>query len=398
MPVQTETDRVQELVDRLAALDAGQGFPVLSLYLDTRPDQHGRDHFQPFVRKELQARRAGFHGQDRHSYDRDASRILQWLADDLDPAANGVALFACDGRDLFEAVQLEAPIEESRLHVDRQPHLYTLARVLDLHPRYVALLADTHVARIFVFGLGARLRESTVENEKTRRSDMGGWSQMHWQRRVDEQRQQHVKEAMQALEKTVRRENVEHVILAGDDVALALLREQLTPALQARLVDMLKMDVRTAEHELLAASLEALRRREAENDVERVQRLLDDYRAGGMAAAGLRETEAALAIGQVHELLISADPMSVRPVEEQDIIDGADEAVQAAVERAAGAADPVADRQAQVDLCDRLVALARQTDARVHFVEDPALLAPVGGVGATLRYRLDVQSGDARLG
>lgn len=379
MPVQTETDRVQDLVDRLAALGPADGFPVLSLYLDTRPDQHGRDHFQPFVRKELQARRTGLRGQDLRSYDQDTSRVLQWLDDELDPAANGVALFACDGRDLFEAVQLEAPIEESRLHVDRQPHLYTLARVLDLYPRYVALLSDTHTARIFVFGLGARLRESTVENEKTRRHDMGGWSQMHWQRRVDERRQHHVKEALQELEKTVRREKVDHVILAGDDVALALLREQITPALEARVVDVLKLDVRTPEHELLSASLEALRRREAETDVERVQRLLDDYRAGGLAAAGLREVEAALAIGQVHELLISADPMSVRAVEEHE-----DEG-------------PQAGRQAQVDLCDRLVALARQTDARVHFVEDPALLAPVGGVGATLRYRLDVRSGEARL-
>jgi peptide subunit release factor 1 (eRF1) len=73
--------------------------------------------------------------------------------------------------------------------------------------------------------------------------------------------------------------------------------------------------------------------------------------------------------------------------------------VRATLERAAGAVglDPAADRQAQVDLCERLVTLARQTDARVHFVEDPALLAHVGGVGALLRYRLDLQSGDARL-
>ena len=37
---------------------------------------------------------------------------------------------------------------------------------------------------------------------------------------------------------------------------------------------------------------------------------------------------------------------------------------------------------------DALVARARQTGARVTFVEDAALLAEAGGVGALLRFRL----------
>jgi peptide subunit release factor 1 (eRF1) len=36
---------------------------------------------------------------------------------------------------------------------------------------------------------------------------------------------------------------------------------------------------------------------------------------------------------------------------------------------------------------DELVAKARQTAARIHFIEDASLLAPVGGVGALLRFR-----------
>ena len=37
---------------------------------------------------------------------------------------------------------------------------------------------------------------------------------------------------------------------------------------------------------------------------------------------------------------------------------------------------------------NELVALARQTDAEVRFIEDPALLRDVGGVGALLRFSL----------
>jgi peptide subunit release factor 1 (eRF1) len=39
-------------------------------------------------------------------------------------------------------------------------------------------------------------------------------------------------------------------------------------------------------------------------------------------------------------------------------------------------------------IAERLVRLAQQTSAQVRFIEDPALLADVGGVGATLRFRI----------
>ena len=39
-------------------------------------------------------------------------------------------------------------------------------------------------------------------------------------------------------------------------------------------------------------------------------------------------------------------------------------------------------------VADDLVARARQTDARVTVVQDPAALAEVGGVAALLRYRI----------
>ena len=53
---------------------------------------------------------------------------------------------------------------------------------------------------------------------------------------------------------------------------------------------------------------------------------------------------------------------------------------------AAGELPPEAD--ASVKIPDALVTRAKQTNAHIKFIEDPALLANVGGVGALLRYRL----------
>jgi hypothetical protein len=81
-------------------------------------------------------------------------RIVSYAAGKIDPAANGVALFACWGAgEFFEAIQLTTPVSDNRVYACPQPHLYHLARLDEQYPRYAAVLTDTNTARIFVFGL-----------------------------------------------------------------------------------------------------------------------------------------------------------------------------------------------------------------------------------------------------
>ena len=140
------------------------------MYLNAQSDQHGRDSFASFVRKELSARAKTYQLRSpaRESFDRDAERIKKYLHDEVQPSTNGLAIFACAGvEEFFEAVQLEAPITEHQLYVDHQPHLYPLARVLDQYQRYAVLLADTNAARLFVFGTGERLKQKKYRTPKS---------------------------------------------------------------------------------------------------------------------------------------------------------------------------------------------------------------------------------------
>ena len=107
-------DQITAELDRLAALEPSR-FPFISHYLDLQPDQHGRDHFDTFVRKELGERLRTFEvgGAERASLDADCEKIRRFLGG-IDPAANGLALFACSGRDFFEGLQLPAPIRDAR--------------------------------------------------------------------------------------------------------------------------------------------------------------------------------------------------------------------------------------------------------------------------------------------
>jgi peptide chain release factor subunit 1 len=396
---------LKTVIDQLAAFEPSE-HPVISLYLNLQPDQRGRDNYNAFVRKEFKQRLESYPPRDetRAALERDVERIRTYLDQEVNRAAQGLALFACGPRDLFEAVQLSAPVDEHRLYIDHEPHLYPLARLDDQFPRYAAMLLDTNSARLFVFGAGEVERRETLQNQKTRRSQVGGWSQARYQRHVENFHLQHVKEAVDMLTKVVRSEAIPRVILSGDPVVIPLVREQLAPDVAERVIDTTRLDTRANEREVLEATLESLRERDASDDRERVGRLLDEYRGGGLAVVGAEDTRAALELGQVDELLISAalDKPLLPPLPEAEgghvaavaaqarrgIAPGADTAPEAAAAATTGAAAAVAETPVLEQMAEELVTKAAQTAARVTFIEDHALLAPVGGVGARLRFRI----------
>ena len=349
--------------------------PVVSLYLNLQPNERGRDQFDAFIRNAF-TNVVGTYpsgGPERDSLDEDARRIREYL-DGVDPATNGLAVFACSGAGLFEAVRLAAPIPEHRIYVAEQPHLYPLARVLDEYPRYAVVVADTHTARLFVVAANAIERTDAIEGVKTKRHKVGGWSQARYQRHVDNFRAQHAKDVVEVLTRTVRDEQIPFVVIGGDEVIVPLLKDELPKDIAERVVDIVRIDTRAPAHEILQSSLESIRQHDVQTDRERVDALLGEYRAGGLAAVGVAAVEAALELGQVDELVIAAAPETIDATGKPGAPVGADSTAGSPTE---------AERTA-----DELITKARLTSASIRFIEDPALLQPLGGVGAFLRFRL----------
>jgi peptide chain release factor subunit 1 len=363
-------DQLSAHLDRLAAFEPGP-FPVISLYLDLRADNRGRDRFAPFLRKELadRVRTYAASAPERASVQKDAEKIRQYV-EALDASVNGLALFACSGADLFEPVLLAAPIDEHRLYIADEPHLYPLARIVDEYPRYLALLADTNSARIFIFAANMLEQSRHIQGTKTKHHKQGGWSQARYQRHVENVHVQHAKEVVDHVARIVREEAIDKIILSGDDGVLPLLREHLPKDVAARIVDLVRLDTHAPERDILKSTIAALKENDARTDRERVEALLGAYRANGLACVGVEDALKAFEAGQVDELLMTATP---------DAID-------------LGAGKPLRDgsaprtRSAEERVVDTLIAQARKTSAKTRFIEDASLLQAVGGVGAFLRF------------
>ena len=375
---------VQSLSQRmeiLAALEPSP-FPVISLYLSLTSNQIGREEHQQFVRKVFNERAKGMaeESPERTSFDKDVARIQEYLEKNNAAEGQAVAIFASSGSELFEAIPLEAPIDEHSVFISSVPHLYPLAKLVENYPRYAAVMLDTNKARIFVFGTSTE-HEETIVGEKTRRTSKGGWSQARYQRRADNFHMHHIKEVVDTLDKIVREENLSQVVVSAGEQALPILREQLPK----HLADMI---IEIGAHEegqsgsFVQRTMAALREKDAETDIEKVQELMDAWRSGGLGVAGPEATLSAFQLGQVEELIITASPETLKPVQKMPD-DAAPGDVQVATSNSAAQTD-----ESRAKLSDELITRANQTAARIRFIEDASLLADVGGVGAMLRFRI----------
>src|SRR4029079_5428863 len=369
-------------LERLAAFEPAP-YPVVSLYLNTQSNQVGRDEFQSFVRKELKARAQTYpqRSSEREMLERDLERITRYLENDLQPSANGIAIFACDAGELFEAVQLDAPIDEHWLYIGDQPHLYPLARLVSKYPRYAVVLADTVRTRIVVVAHGSVTSDVPIEGVKTRRTSQGGWSQARYQRHIENYHLHHVKDVVETLEKIVARDGIEQIVISGDPVVIPLFREQLPKPLAEKVVDEISLGADADKDAVLKASLETLKEADARTDREKVDAAVGAYRAGGLGVVGPDATLLAITNGQVDELLIAASLANIEKL-------GSSAAAQMAMANDSAIAEPavepsMAGEPSQADagtvrLADELVTRAQQTAARICFIEDAALLEQYG--------------------
>ena len=180
---------------------------------------------------------------------------------------------------------------------------------------------------------------------------------MRYQRHVEDHWLHHAKDVVEALGRIVAEDRAEYVFLCGDEVIVPLLRDQLPKDLEKKVVGVLRLPMRAAEPEVMEAAGKALAEHRAKADAERVETLRGEWRAGRLAAAGYPDVVRALDKGQVEELWLS-------------------DAVAESSKSAAG-----------IPAADDLVQRALSTSAKARFVEDPELLAEMGGVVAALRYK-----------
>jgi len=360
--------------------------PVLSIYLDMRPQATGEN---PGRRAALTILRDRFReieatywprGDDYDSFTADRERIEAFLDEDFSREAQGLALFACHGTGLWEVVEAGVPFRDA-VSAGRLPDLFQLARLLDHEEAVVVALVDSNTSRLFVTRAGS-LEEVGGTDDATdsyRKRSMGGWSQARFQRHIDKHRVDFARETASDIEALVEREGARRVVLAGDEVAITPLNDQLSPAVREKVGDVVRLDIRATGSDLAEELRPLLERMEAEDGVSVADRVVELVRADGLGVTGVRPTRRALEAGAVDTLVLLGLPGS--PPGPAGGQDGRELSQRGDVE------DEGDDQELDLDVRNELVRLAALTSADVEVVDEHPALEHAGGVGALLRYR-----------
>ncbi len=307
---------LRELATKRSSAD-----PVLSLYLGTRwADEHQRDRVRLFVQERLRDLRAAYEGNPNlPALERSADVVERYVEDlcrqAVDEGAYGIALFACDGLGLYRRYTFRQPFRP-HFAADEIPHLLPFARLAEDWEPVIVAAVSANGTRILQMAVGSLVIEERLAREGVRRHSSGGWSQLHWQRHVDQQIDRTHKEA--ALHVTFLFDETNgraHLVLVGTpretNAFQRFLPERVTQRLLASLPNSAEGAGASSSGEVrddvVARVAERIAAWEEESERRRIHAVVGEALRNGLAVVGPDEVVLAANERRIHELVLDSN-------------------------------------------------------------------------------------------
>jgi peptide chain release factor subunit 1 len=290
--------------------------PVISLYLDLDPERFAtaparasqiRSLLDQAAREIDRLSDLG-HG-DKVSLREDLRRIESFLGSPQAPfkGARSLALF-CSGPDqLFETIRLSRAVT-ARVVIDAIPYVEPMVEALD-RTRWLVALVNRRTAWLLT-GYPERLREQERFQGGWRgESEPGGWSQARYERSVEKDATDHLRNVAETVTRRWREEHFDRVALGGPHEVVVRFEELLGDEVRSHLApERIDLDLASITEAQVREAIEKLVEEDEERaEREALKRLADGMGAGGRGVQGLEETLAALNERRVESLLLAGD-------------------------------------------------------------------------------------------
>ena len=253
---------------------------VLSLYLNLDPSQFATPPARKTAVRSLvdEAERRLREGNELSHDDKKAlqaslQRAASFLENDLpSDGAHGVALFASEPTDLFEALKLPRSVP-NRVAIGRSPLVGPLARLAQ-RERWCVTLVNRRDARI-LRGSPDGLREvEQIHDDVSGQHDQGGWSQARFQRGIEKEKDDHLRDTGEALMRHFKRQPFEKLIVGGPREVVTDFEQKLHHYLRDRLVGRIEVDVeRSNADQVLDAARPLIEKLEHGREREALEKL-----------------------------------------------------------------------------------------------------------------------------
>jgi peptide chain release factor subunit 1 len=296
----------------LARVHADDGARVLSIFLNLDPAEFATP---PARASEISSVIDDVHRRVRESSDlphnarkgleEDVKRADSLLRDLSPKGAHGFALFACGAAGLFEGIRLPRPID-TRAVINDVPYVEPLVELLGAGGNWMVVLVNRQAGRL-LRGDGHNFQElAAIQDDVHGQHSQGGWSQARYQRSVDEDVMDHLKNVADAVFGRFKRAPFDHLLLGGPAETLHDFEDRLHPYLRERMAGRIDIDVENSSPDDVAASArEKIDQHTRASERAALDRLQEAVAKNSRGAAGLEPTLDALNERRVETLLLN---------------------------------------------------------------------------------------------
>ncbi|HEU5434756.1 MAG TPA: Vms1/Ankzf1 family peptidyl-tRNA hydrolase, partial [Thermomicrobiales bacterium] len=245
----------------------------------------------------------------------DAGRILDYVDHELDPAASGLIVIACNQHGVFEPTPLDIPIDTC-ITTGPVPSLRPMVHAADDFPLFAALVADQVEGVLWLFARETWQTAVAVEADGyPRKQAQGGWSQKRFQARADVRTEAFAKTVADETfhvfydrdQRGIPAEKVAYLVVAADEPAATALEDQFHEIVKRRIIGRIHLPITAGVKEVLDATLPLVEAAERRQEAANVQGVRDGVGTRLNGAAGAEATLRALVIGQVMTLVMNDD-------------------------------------------------------------------------------------------
>src|SRR6266542_3114116 len=369
------------LLRELANFRAEKGCAV-SLYLNLDPSEvptagDAQARMNALLNEAEKKDRKDLTHEQRRGVLADFERIARWFDDEFDRAGSrALAVFAAGLDNYWSPMQLVQPVPDI-VKVGRDFYLAPLAPAVARADGTIIAVVGREQGQLFRLRAG-RLEEIAEHfDEQPGQYDQGGWSQSRYKRHIEKLVQEHLKGVAEELDRSRRRLHAPKIVLVCSEEMRSEFMDELPAAAREALVGWTQAEAHAGPAELLDAIIPVLAKADAKHEAEAIERWREEAGRNGRAASGWEQTLEAASDGRVDLLLFQES--SDRPAFRCP-----------ACGRAAAAEGACPLDGTRLEPVDGGVDLAvHQTLAHggaVWAIRHHEDLAPVGGIGALLRY------------